>query len=225
MEKIRILLIDDNKDIQLFLSTALSKEFVVLAAFTAEEGIQLAKANQPDLILLDVVLPPKSGFEVCALLKKDPVTFKIPIIFLSAKHSVSDITHGLELGAEDFLSKPFDYQELIARIKVRLKEKYNNQPDVVTFERLKISSTAQQVFYEDKIIQLTSTEYKILKFFFEKKEQTLSREKILSAIQDTKEKNSTQTRTIDVHIQSLRKKIPLLSKHLIAIYGKGYKLG
>src|SRR3954466_9594637 len=122
MEKYRILIIEDNADTRRFLEAMLSKEFEVLTAENAVIGIEFARNKAPDLILLDIMLPILSGYDACSLLKKDDRTKRIPIIFLSAKNSVPEITHGLTAGADDYIPKPFDYKELLARIRARLRK-------------------------------------------------------------------------------------------------------
>ena len=122
MEKPRILVIEDNADTRRFLEAMLGKDFEVISAENAVIGIDFARNKGPDLILLDIMLPILSGYDACSLLKKDEKTRQTPIIFLSAKNSVTDVTQGLTTGADDYISKPFDYKELVARIKARLRK-------------------------------------------------------------------------------------------------------
>src|SRR5690349_12340198 len=122
MEKSRILIIEDNADSRRFLEAMLGKEFDVITAENGVIGIDYARNKAPHLILLDIMLPILSGYDTCSLLKKDEKTSRIPIIFLSAKNTIADITHGLSTGADDYIAKPFDYKELLARIKVRLRQ-------------------------------------------------------------------------------------------------------
>src|SRR3954468_10599714 len=117
MEKQRILVIEDNADTRRFLEAMLGKEFEIISAENAVVGIDYARNRQPDLILLDIMMPILNGHDACSLLKKDEKTKRIPIIFLSAKNNINDITHGLTLGADDYIAKPFDFKELLARIR------------------------------------------------------------------------------------------------------------
>src|ERR1700678_994891 len=117
MDKNRILIIEDNADTRRFLEAMLGKDFEILTAENAVIGIDYARNKSPDLILLDIMLPILSGYDACSLLKKDEKTKRIPLIFLSAKNSIPDITSGLISGAEDYIPKPFDYKELVARIQ------------------------------------------------------------------------------------------------------------
>src|SRR5215210_2205709 len=121
MEKHRILLIEDNADTRRFLEAMLGKEFEVITAENGVIGIDFARNKLPDLIILDIMLPILSGYDACSLLKKDEKTSRIPIIFLSAKNTTANITQGLTIGADDYIPKPFDYKELLARIKARLR--------------------------------------------------------------------------------------------------------
>jgi DNA-binding response OmpR family regulator len=117
IDRPKILVIEDNEDTRRFLQQVLGKDYEVILADNAVLGIDFARNQNPDLILLDIMLPHLSGLDACQLLKKDDRTAKIPIIFLSAKAKVSDITSGLNLGADDYIPKPFDYKELMARVR------------------------------------------------------------------------------------------------------------
>src|SRR3954452_7240161 len=122
MEKQKILVIEDNPDTRRFLEAMMAKEYDVISAENGVIGIELARNKAPDLILLDIMLPVLSGYDVCSLLKNDEKTSQIPIIFLSAKNTTANITQGLTTGADDYVAKPFDYKELLARIQVRLRK-------------------------------------------------------------------------------------------------------
>ncbi|MBI2607026.1 MAG: response regulator transcription factor [Deltaproteobacteria bacterium] len=225
MEKSRILIIEDNPDTRRFLETILSRDFHVTSIDSAVTGIEKAKAEpQPDLILMDIGLPVLNGFDACATLKKDDKTRNIPIIFLSARNTASDISQGLDLGAEDYLGKPFDYKELIARIRARLREKaaWKAEPKTLHSGDIKLVLDTRDVFWGNKAIELTQTEFDILKLLLERAGNLVTREEILRGVwKDAKQ--DTQKRTIDVHIRALRKKIPALKRNIQSIYGKGYK--
>src|SRR6059058_3002879 len=119
MERYRILVIEDNADTRRFLEAMLGKEYEVISAENAVIGIEYARNKAPDLSLLDIMLPILSGYDACSLLKKDEKTKGVPIIFLSAKNTTSDVTQGLSVGADDYIPKPFDFKELLARIRAR----------------------------------------------------------------------------------------------------------
>ena len=224
MEKNRILVIEDNADTRQFLETVLIREYEVLSAENGALGVEYARTRNPDLILLDVMMPGMSGFEVCELLKKEPKTRTIPILFLSAKNTVNNIIQELGIGAEDYLAKPFDYKELLARIHARLREKRDRQlePKILNQGQLKINLDSRDVYFDGKRIDLTSTEYDILRLLIQKSGEVVARNAIVEEIWK-EDLSSTQKRTIDVHIRSLRKKLPALTKHIISVYGVGYK--
>ncbi|MGE0616148.1 MAG: response regulator transcription factor [Bacteriovoracia bacterium] len=222
MEKHRILIIEDNADTRRFLEVMLGKEFEVVSAENGVIGIDYARNKSPDIILLDIMLPILSGYDTCSLLKKDEKTKHIPIIFLSAKNTVTDITHGLSNGADDYIPKPFDYKELQARIRARLRKAQEGAAQPIQLGDLKIDPASRDITYGGKRIQLTLTEFDILRFLASKAGAIVSREDILKEIWKD-QSSKTNDRTIDVHIRALRRKIPALTKHIISIYGVGYK--
>jgi two-component system response regulator MtrA len=222
MEKHRILIIEDNADTRRFLEAMLAKDFEVVAAENAVIGIEFARNKAPDLILLDIMLPILSGYDACSLLKKDEKTKSIPIIFLSAKNSVPDITHGLTTGADDYIPKPFDYKELLARIKARLRKTVEAVAQPIQIGDLKIDPASREVSFGGKKAQLTLTEFDILRCLASKAGSVVSRDDILKDVW-REDSPKTNDRTIDVHIRALRRKIPPLTKHVISIYGVGYK--
>jgi len=220
--KPRVLIIEDNADTRRFLEAMLGKEFEIITAENGVIGIDFARNKSPDLILLDIMLPILSGYDACSLLKKDDKTKRIPIIFLSAKNSVPDITHGLAQGADDYIPKPFDYKELVARIKARLRKSTEATAAPIQIGDLNIDPANREVTYAGKRAQLTLTEFDILKCLAAKAGAVVSREDILKDVWRD-ESQKTNDRTIDVHIRALRRKIPALTKHIMSIYGVGYK--
>lgn len=222
MEKHRILIIEDNADTRRFLEAMLGKEFDIISAENGIIGIDYARNKAPDLILLDIMLPILSGYDACSLLKKDEKTKRIPIIFLSAKNSVQDITQGLTSGADDYIAKPFDYKELVARIKARLRMENETAAQPIQVGDLRIDPSNREVSFAGKKAQLTLTEFDILRCLASRAGSVVSREEILKEVwRDDSQK--TNDRTIDVHIRALRRKIPPLTKHVISIYGVGYR--
>jgi DNA-binding response OmpR family regulator len=222
MEKPRILVIEDNADTRRFLEAMLGKEFEIISAENGVIGIEYARNRSPNLILLDIMLPILSGYDACSLLKKDERTKQIPIIFLSAKNSIPDITHGLGTGADDYIPKPFDYKELLARIRARLRSTTETVAQPIQIGDLKIDPANREVAFGGKRAQLTLTEFDILKLLASRSETVISREEILKEVWK-EDSGATNDRTIDVHIRALRRKIPPLTKHIISIYGVGYK--
>lgn len=224
MLKKKILVIEDNEDTRRFLIQVLSKEYEVLAAENAIVGIDFARNQAPDLILLDIMLPHLSGTDACQMLKKDEKTKDIPIIFLSAKSTTADITNGLALGGDDYIPKPFDLKELQARILARLRsaKKDPTKQEQLTIGDLKIDVLNRHIHYKGKLIDLTLTEFDILRCLVALVGEVVSRKQIIESVWG---KNSTDIndRTIDVHIRAIRKKIPEITKHLASVYGVGYR--
>jgi DNA-binding response OmpR family regulator len=222
MDKPKILIIEDNADTRRFLEAMLGKEFDIFTADNGVLGIDYARNRSPDIILLDIMLPIISGYDACSLLKKDEKTSRIPIIFLSAKNSTHDITHGLTAGADDYIPKPFDYKELLARIKARLRKTVEEIAQPIVLGDLKIDQANREVLFAGKKAQLTLTEFDILRCLAVKAGIVVSRDEILKDVWKD-DSQRTNDRTIDVHVRALRKKLPELTKHIISIYGVGYK--
>lgn len=222
MEKHRILIIEDNADTRRFLEAMLKNDFEILMAENGVIGIDYARNKNPHLIILDIMLPVLSGYDTCSLLKKDERTRNIPIIFLSAKNTVTDITQGLSLGADDYLPKPFDFKELKARVWARIRAKGESSGQVIHVGTIQIDPANRTVRADGKEVSLTLTEFDILKYLASKAGAVVSRDEILEQIWRDDSKK-TSDRTIDVHIRSLRKKIPELTRHIVSIYGVGYK--
>ena len=222
MDRPRILVIEDHPDTRRFLESMLKRDFEVITAENAVIGIDYARNQHPDLILLDVMLPILSGFDACSLLKGDEKTKRIPIIFLSAKGTVNDITQGLGQGADDYLPKPFDFKELLARIHVRLRKTDDAQLTPIQMGELRINPADRQVILSGKAIPLTNTEFDLLRMLATRAGQVVSRADILREVW-REDASNTNDRTIDVHVRALRKKVPYLTRHIISIYGVGYK--
>jgi len=222
--KQKILVIEDNEDTRSFLRQVLGKEYEVLLADNAVLGIDFARNQSPDLILLDIMLPHLSGLDACQILKKDDRTAKIPIIFLSAKSKVSDITSGLNLGADDYIPKPFDYKELLARVQARLRAAAakGGAGDPVIVGDLEIDPAGRSIKYKGRSIELTLTEFDILRLLASSPSETVSRKDIIEAVRHNSKK-PINDRTIDVHVRAIRKKIPDMQKHLSSVYGVGYR--
>ena len=226
MSKEKMLIIEDEKDIVKMLDYNLKKEgFKTLSAYNGEDGLDMASKENPDLILLDLMLPEIDGFDVCKALKSDPKTSHIPIIILTAKDQETDKIVGLELGADDYVTKPFSPRELIARIKAvlrRAKEK-GKLPEVLKIGDLTIDFSKIMVLIKDKPIELTSKEFELLKILIKAKGRVLSRDYLLDTIWGFDQALEIQTRTVDVHITTLRKKLKNESKRIVTIKNYGYR--
>lgn len=221
-----LLIVEDEKDIAKLLEYNLRKEgYKTLIASDGEEALEMAQRHHPNLIILDLMLPEMDGLEVCKALKKENKTAGIPIIMLTAKSQESDKVIGLELGADDYVTKPFSPKELIARIKAilrRFKEK-DKLPEVLKIGDLVIDFSKIQVFCKNKPVELTSKEFELLKTLIGSKGRVLSRDHLLDTIWGFDHAMEIQTRTVDVHIRTLRKKIKTESKRIITVKNYGYR--
>jgi two-component system, OmpR family, alkaline phosphatase synthesis response regulator PhoP len=224
--KEKILIVDDEKDIARMLNYNLKKEgYRTVEAYDGEDALDLAARERPDLILLDLMLPGVDGLEVCKQLKKEPKTAAIPIIMLTAKTQETDKVVGLELGADDYVSKPFSLKELIARVKAvlrRSKEK-ETPKDILTFGDLSIDFSKIAVSLGHKPVELTAKEFELLKTLIRAKGRVLSRDYLLDTIWGFDHAADIQTRTVDVHIRTLRKKLKKQAGHIITVKNYGYR--
>jgi DNA-binding response OmpR family regulator len=221
-----ILIVEDEKDIAKMLDYNLKKEgFKTLFVRNGEDAIDSARGEHPDLIILDLMLPGIDGLEACKTLKSDSKTASIPIIMLTAKSQESDKIVGLELGADDYVTKPFSPRELIARIKAVLrrgKEK-DKLPEVLRVGDLIIDLAKIAVTVKGKPIELTSKEFELLKTLIRVRGRVLSRDHLLDTIWGFDQAADIQTRTVDVHITTLRKKLKSESKRIITVKNYGYR--
>lgn len=223
----RVLLIDDEAAIRKALRMVLEAEgYEVQEGETGAEGLKLVEAHKPDLVLLDLMLPDLSGFDVCREIRKQGS--RIPIIMVSAKTEEIDIVVGLEIGADDYITKPFRNRELLARVAAHLRKvRQEEQPGStgqVTFRDLTIDLSERRVFRENQEIELTHTEFDLLAFLAVNAGKVLSREKILNHVWGYE--YPIETRVIDVHIRNLRRKIepdPARPLFILAVPGIGYR--
>lgn len=224
--KEKILIVDDEKDIVKMLDYNLKKEgFRTVAASEGEGALDKAAREHPDLILLDLMLPEVDGLDVCKTLKKEPKTAGIPVIMLTAKTQESDKIVGLELGADDYVTKPFSPRELIARIKAVLRRTHEKEklPDVLEMGTLRLDFARISVHVNKKPVELTSKEFELLKTLIKAKGRVLSRDYLLDTIWGYDRAAEIQTRTVDVHIRTLRKKLKTAAKHIVTVKNYGYR--
>ncbi len=224
--KEKILVVEDEQDIVKMLEYNLEKEgFRTLSVHDGEDALDSASREHPDLIVLDLMLPGIDGLEVCKTLKSESKTASIPIIMLTAKSQESDKIVGLELGADDYVTKPFSPRELIARIKAvlrRVKEK-DKFPEVLKIGELKIDFSKIAVTVKDKPLELTAKEFELLKTLIKAKGRVLSRDYLLDTIWGFDHAVEIKTRTVDVHIRTLRKKLKSEAKRIITVKNYGYR--
>jgi len=219
-----ILIVDDEADILKLLSYNLEKSgFRVHEAKDGPEAIKLAIGKTPDLILLDVMLPDMDGMEALKRLKQDDRTSHVPVIMLTAKGEEVDKIVGFELGAEDYVTKPFSPRELILRVKAVLKRK--SRPITASlqmaYKTLAIDQERHRVTVNKTPVELTHTEFKLLKTLFEGKGRVLSRDSLIDRVRG--EDCYVTPRTIDTHVRRLRAKLKTAGKYIETVRGVGYK--
>lgn len=221
MEK--ILVIEDSKDYQFLIQSALGSDFKVICADTGKAGVEAAREQKPDLILLDISLGEVDGFEVCHLLRGQKETTNIPIIFLSSRNDAHSKVMGFDLGADDYIEKPFEPEELKARIRVRIKQHNLRKENMSVYENqgLRIDFLGHRVFIEDKEIPFSALEFKLLSYFVRNPDRVLSRERILNNVWGVD--TFVTDRVVDSHIRSIRKKLGSYKDHIESIYGEGYR--
>ncbi|MCD6101462.1 MAG: response regulator [Candidatus Cloacimonetes bacterium] len=221
-----IAVVDDEPDIVELITHHLEKEnFKVKQFYDGETFLSYLEAKCPDLIILDLMLPEIDGLEICRIIKRDERTATIPIIMLTAKGTETDKVVGLELGADDYIVKPFSPRELIARIKAVLRraEAKTEKPKIIKRNDLMIDLAKYKVTIKCKEINLTTTEFKLLSILAERPGWVFSRDKLLDKLWG--EDKIVIDRTIDVHITQLRKKLGEYSKLIKSVRGIGYKFG
>ena len=224
-----ILIVEDDRALIDILKYNLNKEgYHVVTAFDGGQALDVARKNRPDIILLDVMLPVIDGFEVCRILRKE---MTVPILMLTAKDSEIDKIVGLEIGADDYLTKPFSMRELLARIRAMLRrsdmlESKPPKEDIsIRVGELEIDKGRRQVSVGGRVTELTKMEFDLLLFLAENKGIVFGREKLLDKVWGYDYQG--ETRTVDVHIRWLREKIeadPGNPSYLITVRGAGYKL-
>ncbi len=221
----KILIIEDEHDMVEGLKFNLEvRDYEVIAAYDGEAGYQKALIEKPDLLILDIMLPKLNGYEVCKVLKKEIPD--LPIIMLTAKSQEAEIVTGLELGADDYITKPFSILELIARINAlfrRVTPGYRAQ-ETYRFGDIEINFKKYNARKKGRSLRLSPREYEILRFFTERQGEIVSREELLKKIWGYH--SFPDTRTVDAHIAKLRRKIednPEEPKLIVTVHGRGYK--
>lgn len=226
MKDIKILIVDDEEHIRELIKFNLEKnQYKVVCAENGIDALKVAKEEMPQLILLDLMLPGMDGYDVCKEIRSNPNLSKIPIIMITAKGEEFDKILGLELGADDYLTKPFSVRELVARVKAvlrRINMKYED--NVLRFESIEINFDKHEVIKNDKKVDLTLKEFELLEILCKNKGRVLTREFLLDKIWGYEFVG--ETRTVDVHIRHLRKKIENDDKNpkfIQTIRGIGYR--
>ena len=223
---VNILVIEDEPDIRRNLEYNLGREgFKASSVGSLDEANEKLKSKKFDLILLDLMLPDGSGLDLCKKIKSNSETEATPIIILTAKDDEVDKVVGFELGADDYVTKPFSVRELILRVKAILKRSDTKTKEVVEVERqfgdLKIDIDSHEVHVDSQLIELTALEFRLLKELVEKRGRVQSRDQLLSEVWGYNAE--VTTRTVDTHIKRLREKLGSMGKYVQTIRGVGYK--
>jgi len=222
----KILVVDDEKRIVEILQAYLERDgYRVIAAYDGRSALELARSNSPDLIILDLMLPEISGWDVCRELRKES---DVPVIMLTARDDITDKIIGLELGADDYVTKPFDPKEIISRVRAVLRRGEGKVVSKATLNvgEIMIDTEKRLVRRGDRKIELTPIEFELLRVMAENPGRVYSRMQLLDKVQG--DAYEGYERTIDSHIKNLRKKLELDPEHpryIITVYGVGYKLG
>ena len=225
MPKEKILVVDDEEDILELVRFNLSKEgYRVICAATGEKAVEMARAELPDLMVLDLMLPGMDGLEAAKFLKNNPETQNIPIVMLTAKGEESDVVTGLELGADDYVVKPFSPRILLARVKAVLRRKQTEatgDSEVVKIHNLVIHPGRREVRVDGKPVDLTFTEFGVLSYLMRRPGWVFTRSQIVDAVRGTD--YYVTDRSVDVQIVGLRKKLGSADKYIETVRGVGYR--
>jgi two-component system alkaline phosphatase synthesis response regulator PhoP len=225
----RILLVEDEAGLRLTLTDRLASEgYEVATAAEGDEGFKRASSESFDLLILDVMLPGKSGFDICRDLRQRGS--EVPVLMLTARGQVADRVVGLKLGADDYLTKPFDIAELLARVEARLRRMpaaatpAPTSPDSYRFGPVHVDFRRAELERDGVRVELSAKEFHLLRYFIEHRGATLSRNELLDAVWGYDAMPAT--RTVDVHVAWLRKKVepqPHQPRYILTIHGLGYK--
>jgi DNA-binding response OmpR family regulator len=225
MAKQKILVVDDEEDILELLRFNLTKEgFAVVCAASGEEALKSALSNRPDLILLDLLLPGMDGLAVARRLKQDGSTKEIPVIMVTAKGEEADIVTGLEVGAEDYITKPFSRKVLIARVRAVLRRRAAapaDEQEDLSIRDLTIHLGRREVLVKGEPVPLTFTEFGILNFLARRPGWVFTRSQIVDAVKG--DEYFVTDRAVDVQIVGLRKKLRSAAKAIETVRGVGYR--
>lgn len=221
----RILVVDDEPDIVALVGYHLMKAgYKVSQAATGPEAVEVAKRERPSLVILDLMLPGMSGFDVLAKLREDSDTASVAVLMLTARKEEPDRIRGLELGADDYLTKPFSPPELVLRVGAILRRvaSAGSPADVLQIGPIKVDRSAHRVHVNEHEIELTPTEYKLLLTLAERRGRVQSRAHLLETVWDAAP--DIQTRTVDMHVQRLRTKLHPAGDLIETVRGFGYRL-
>jgi phosphate regulon transcriptional regulator PhoB len=222
--KAKILVVDDEPDVvQLIDYNLKAAGYDVITAADGEEALKKARASGPDLIILDLMLPEVEGLDVCKILRREPSTSAIPIVMLTAKASETDRVLGLELGADDYVTKPFSPRELVLRVKrlLRSETAKEEHSERIQVGDLSIDIPRHEANVKGKLVDLTATEFRLLTVLVKRRGRVQSREQLLRDVWEYD--TMIDTRTVDTHMRRLREKLGPAAKYLDTVRGVGYR--
>ncbi|MEM6458372.1 MAG: response regulator [Planctomycetota bacterium] len=224
MPELTILLVEDERDLLELLKYNLDREgYAVVTAETGEDGLKLVRKSPPDLILLDLMLPAMDGLEVCRSLKASHATADIPVIMLTAKGEETDVVRGLELGADDYITKPFSPRILLARIQAVLRraDLHGDERRVLEAGGVKIDPEKHLVTAEGDEVDLTATEFKLLTLLVSRPARVFTRQQIIDALHEGFA--AVTDRSVDVQVVALRRKLGPAGRRIETVRGVGYR--
>ncbi len=218
-----VLVVEDEQDVVDLLRYNLNRAgFSVLIALDGIEGLRIAREQRPDVVLLDLMLPEMTGENVCRALKEDKETAAIPLIMLTAKGETEQRVQGLELGVDDYITKPFSPKELVLRVQAVLRRlRTSEKSDLVEVGDFSVDRGAFEVRLSGERLDLTTTEFKLLTLLIERRGRTQSRETLLYDVWGYQ--NAIDTRTVDTHMRRLREKLGGAASRLETVRGEGYR--
>jgi len=225
MSRERVLVVDDEEDILELVEYNLAKEgYRVTCVATGEEALAEVRRRAPGLVVLDLMLPGVNGLEVCRLLKRDPATAGVPVVMLTAKGEEADVVTGLELGADDYVTKPFSPRVLMARVKAVLRRKAKgplSEQVVVEIHDIAINPGRHEVLVRGEPVTLTYTEFRLLHFLARRPGWVFTRQQIIDAVRG--EGYPVTDRAVDVQVAGLRKKLGECGSYVETVRGVGYR--
>jgi two-component system alkaline phosphatase synthesis response regulator PhoP len=221
----KALVVDDEKDITALVAYHLEREgFRVLQAHDGLQALELVKRERPNVLILDLMLPHLSGLDVCRRLRKEPETARLPILMLTAKADETDKVLGLELGGDDYLTKPFGPRELVARVKalIRRSEEVPAE-EILKVGGLEIDLGRYTVAIRKRAVELTTKEFDLLKALVLARGRALTREHLLDRVWGYDRASEIESRTVDVHVRRLREKLGSEAKRIVTVKNVGYR--
>lgn len=222
--KPKVLVVDDEPDaVELIAFNLKGAGLDVITAADGAEALKKAEQHTPDLVILDLMLPEVDGLEVCKVLRRSPKTAGTPILMLTSKSAEIDRVLGLELGADDYVTKPFSTRELVLRVKRLLRSPKSDEatPDHFEWKELAVDIPRHRVTVKGKPVELTATEFKLLTLLIERRGRVQSRDQLLQDVWEYEA--SIDTRTVDTHMRRLREKLGAAAKYLDTVRGVGYR--